>query len=132
VQRVARQLGIPLANVHAVPIFFDERGRYLDLDRRSPLWQNGGKVTVLRALPNSHRPVAFVGDGVTDLETQGHADRFVGFGGVVNRTAVQQRAELFVSEPTLAAVLPHVTTAAEREQLAADPQFAPLLSSRHP
>lgn len=128
VLHVAQALGIPAANVYAVPIQFAADGSYLDFDRRSPLWRNGGKVEVLRALPPQHRPVAFVGDGATDLETQGTVERFVGFGGVVARPIVQQRAEVFVATRSLAGVLPAVLTEAEQRQLAADSRFASLLS----
>lgn len=129
VQHVARQLGIPMANVHAVPLTFTEAGDYVDFDRSSPLWQNGGKVEVLLRLPPDHRPVAFVGDGATDLETLGTADLFVGFGGVVARPLVRAGAPVFVATPSLAPVLQHVTTAAERERLAREPRFARLLSA---
>jgi phosphoserine phosphatase len=129
VQHVARHLGIPLANVHAVPLVFDAHGHYVDFDRSSPLWRNGGKIEVLRKLPVSQRPVAFVGDGATDLETQGTADLFIGFGGVVARAAVRAEAQVFVATPSLAPVLRHVTTAGERQLLADDVRFAPLLSA---
>jgi phosphoserine phosphatase len=131
VQAVARHVGIPLANVHAVPIAFDAAGRYLDFDRHSPLARNGGKVEVARMLPSAHVPLAFVGDGVTDLETQGHVARFVGFGGVVVRSVVQAGAEVFVASPSLAAILPHVLQPAEQALLAADARFAPLLATEH-
>ena len=126
---VAAHLGIPRDLVHAVPLVFDERGDYVDFDRSSPLWRNQGKVEVLRALPANRRPVAFVGDGVTDLETQGTADLFVGFGGVAVRRAVREKAQVFVASKSIAPVLLHVTTAAERARLAATPRFAPLLSA---
>ncbi|MBX3463806.1 MAG: HAD-IB family phosphatase [Planctomycetes bacterium] len=129
VQHVARHLGIPAANVHAVPLLFDDHGRYVDFDRSSPLWRNGGKIEVLGRLPAAQRPVAFVGDGVTDLETQGTADLFVGFGGVVTRPAVRDRAAAFVATPSLAPVLRHVTTPAERAALAGQARFARLLSA---
>jgi phosphoserine phosphatase len=129
VQHVAAHLGVPPANVHAVPVTFDAGGRYVDFDRSSPLWKNGGKVEVLRTLPASHRPVAFVGDGATDLETQGTVDLFVGFGGVVARPIVRERAAAFVGAPTLAPVLRHVLTAGERQQLAGLARFQPLLSA---
>lgn len=129
VQHVAASLGVPPANVHAVPVGFDAAGRYVDFDRASPLWKNGGKVEVLRTLPASHRPLAFVGDGATDLETQGTVDLFVGFGGVVSRPVVRERAAAFVGTPTLAPVLRHVLTADELARLAAVPRFGSLLSS---
>jgi phosphoserine phosphatase len=129
VQHVAKHLGIPLANVHAVPLLFDDDGAYVDFERSSPLWKNGGKVEVLQRLPDTHRPVAFVGDGATDLETKGTADLFIGFGGVAVRAAVREGAEVFVATPSLAPVLQHVTTQQERERLARHAQFAPLLSA---
>lgn len=129
VQQVAAHLGIPPALVHAVPLLFDAAGHYVDFDRSSPLWQNGGKNLVLAALPPAQRPVAFVGDGITDLETQGTADRFVGFGGVVVRPVVQQRAEHFVSTRSLAGILPLLLTTGEAARLQAEPHFARLLSA---
>lgn len=130
VRHLALHLGVPEANVHAVPIRFAADGSYRDFDRSSPLWQNGGKVTVLQALPAAHRPVAFVGDGATDLETQGTAARFVGFGGVVARDAVRRGAEFFAAGPGLASVLPFVLDAVERARLAGDPRFSSLVPSR--
>lgn len=126
VQHVANELGIAAANVHAVPLHFAADGSYRDFDRSSPLWRNGGKIDVVRALPADHRPLAFVGDGITDAETQGHVARFVGFGGVVVRPKVRERADAFVATKSLAGVLPHVLTADEQRALAADPRFAGL------
>lgn len=127
VRTFASSLGIEAANVYAVPLSFDAAGNYRDFDRSSLLWRNQGKALLLRTLPKTHRPLAFVGDGVTDLETQGTADLFIGYGGVIARPAVQQRAEVFVSAPQLAAILPHLLTAGERQQLAAHPHFCSLL-----
>lgn len=128
VQHVARHLGIADGDVHAVPLQFAADGSYVDFDRRSPLWRNQGKIEVVRQLPASHRPLAFVGDGITDAETKGHVARFIGFGGVVVHPAVRALADVFVTDPSLAAVLPHVLTADEQRRLAADPRFAALLS----
>lgn len=132
VQHVAMHLGVPKENVYAVPLHFDATGAYVDFDRRSPLWRNGGKIEVVQALPKDHQPLAFVGDGITDAETQGHVACFVGFGGVIARPQVRARADVFVTSKSLAGVLPHVLTASERTQLAADPRFAPLLSRAEP
>ncbi len=135
VQIVAAHLGILADHVHAVPLHFAADGSYLDFDRSSPLWRNGGKVVVVQQHLQHLRPMAFVGDGITDAETAGHVARFVGFGGVVARPAVRARSEHFVTEASLAAVLPHVLTDAERRQLAADPRFPtlrPFLDARHP
>lgn len=129
VQALAQHLGIDLAHVHAVPIRFAADGSYESFDRRVPLWRNDGKIEVLRALPAGERPVAFVGDGVTDLETQGTTDLFVGFGGVAVRQRVKVAAEAWVETPSLAGVLPVVLTPAERRRLRGERAFAPLLSA---
>lgn len=127
VRPFAQWLGIEAAQVHAVPVQFDAAGAYVDFDRRCPLWRNHGKAELLARLQPLPRPLACIGDGITDLETQTVADRFIGFGGVVARAAVQQGAQFFVSQPRLAALLPHLLTAAEQQALAAHPAFAVLL-----
>jgi phosphoserine phosphatase len=127
VRMLGEHLGIDPAHVHAVALRFDADGRYLDFDRSSPLWRNGGKTAVLRALPMSHRPCAFVGDGATDLETQGTADLFVGYGGHAVRTVVRDRAERWFATPSLAPLLAFVLTPDERARLAASAEYAPLL-----
>ena len=129
VQHLARHLGVPVEHVHAVPLVFDQRGDYVDFDHSSPLWQNGGKVPVVRGAPPEHHPMAFVGDGITDLETKDHVARFVGFGGVVAREAVQAGAEHFVATPSLAGILPYVLTEEELQRLRDEPRFTSLLSA---
>lgn len=66
----------------------------LDID--NPLSDNGGKPEVLMQIRSrqTHSAVWMVGDGVTDLETltSGAADHFIGFGGVVRREAVAEKA----------------------------------------
>jgi phosphoserine phosphatase len=132
-QFLGKQVGVVsgglLVPVQHVARHLDAGGDYVDFDRSSPLWRNGGKIEVLQRLPAAQRPVAFVGDGATDLETQGTVDLFIGFGGVVARPAVQKGARVFVASPSLAPVLRHVTTAAERQRLAQQERFAPLLSA---
>ncbi|HET7433475.1 MAG TPA: HAD-IB family phosphatase [Thermoanaerobaculia bacterium] len=104
---LAEKLGI--RNVHAVPLVFDDAGHYKDFDRRSLLARTGGKELVVRAvMSRSKGTSAFIGDGVSDLEAKPAVDLFVGFGGVHTRARVQQNAEVYVSEPTLKAVLPYL------------------------
>lgn len=127
---LAGHLGVAAADVHAVPVLFAADGSYRDFDRRSPLWRNGGKAEVLRALPADHRPLVFVGDGATDLEVQGAAaDLFVGYGGVAVRAPVKAAAEAWLESPSLAPLLPLVLTAAELSALRGEPRFAALLSA---
>ena len=106
---LADLLGIPARATHAVALQFAEDGTYRDFDRRSPLTRTGGKELVVRDVrARSHGRAAFVGDGVSDLEAKPAVDLFVGFGGVHTRPRVRDNAEVFVREPDLTAVLPHL------------------------
>lgn len=103
---LAQRLGAPL---HAVSLQFDEKGGYAGFDRRSFLTRPGGKELVARDVrARTHGRAAFVGDGVTDLEAKPAVDLFIGFGGVHSRPRVRQNADVFVDEPRLTAVLPHL------------------------
>lgn len=106
---LAEKLGIAARNVHAVPLQFDDDGNYVDFDRRSLLTRNGGKELVVHAiLARAKGTSAFIGDGVSDLETKPVVDRFIGFGGVHLRARVKENAGIYVEEPTLRAVLPYL------------------------
>ena len=130
VRDLATHLAIPTHNVHAVRVLFDEHGQYRDFDRTSPLWKNHGKVEVLKRLPDSHRPLLFVGDGATDLETQGTADLFVGYGGVERRPTVEASADVYLTGASLAGVLKVGLTPSEKNALRSDQRFADLLPIR--
>lgn len=110
---LAGHLGVDPDRVHAVPIRFDAEGRYAGVATDSPLCRAGGKRELMAQLPDRERPAAFVGDGVTDLDTQGTVARFIGFGGVVRRPRVAEAAEVFVDGPSLLAILDLVLTPAE-------------------
>jgi phosphoserine phosphatase len=106
---LAAHLGIAARAVHAVPLLFDDAGNYADFDRRSLLARGGGKELVVRAiLTRAKGGAAFIGDGVSDLETKPVVSLFIGFGGVQARPRVRESAAVFVSEPSLSAVLPYL------------------------
>jgi phosphoserine phosphatase len=126
VEVLAAHLGVPRRHVHAVALRFDGAGRYLDFDRSSPLWRNGGKPEVLRGLDPALRPLVFVGDGATDLETKGVAELFVGFGGIARRPAVAAGADSWLPGPDLCGLLPLALTADERQRLRGEPRFREL------
>lgn len=106
---LAESLHIAPRAVHAVALRFDEAGNYLDFDRRSLLARSGGKELVVRAiLTRAKGKAAFIGDGVSDLETRPAVDLFIGFGGVAVRERVRNEADAFVEEPSLRAVLPYL------------------------
>jgi phosphoserine phosphatase len=85
-------------NVHAVKLTFDADGNYADFDRRSFLTKAAGKEVVVRDIrARSHGKAAFIGDGISDLETKPAVDLFIGFGGVVVRPRVKENAALYIT-----------------------------------
>jgi phosphoserine phosphatase len=104
---LANALHVNPRNVHAVKLTFDADGNYKDFDRRSFLTRTGGKELVARDIrARSHGKAAFIGDGISDLETKPAVDLFIGFGGVVVRPRVKENADLYVT--ALRDVLPHL------------------------
>jgi phosphoserine phosphatase len=126
---LAEILGIPEANVYAVEVYHDRAGHYAGFDELSPLARSGGKLGVMRDIARADRKggVAFVGDGITDLEAAPAARRFVAFGGVVKRKEVFERAAVSCDRPDLAALLPLLVANDELERLARSRDFAPLV-----
>jgi phosphoserine phosphatase len=94
-------LGVQPTDVRAVELFFDGEGEYLGFDESSPLTRSGGKIEVLREIAHAPQagPVAFVGDGVTDLEAAGEVARFVAFTGFARRAELLQRARVVCEAP---------------------------------
>lgn len=106
---LARRLGVEERRVHAVKLHFTPDGAYADFDRRSFLARGGGKEIVVRDIrARSHGKAAFVGDGVSDLETRPAVDLFIGFGGVQVRPRVRDNADIFIDDPDIRAVLRHL------------------------
>jgi phosphoserine phosphatase len=86
-------------NAHAVKLTFDAAGNYVDFDRRSFLTKAGGKEVVVRDIrARSHGKAAFIGDGISDLETKPAVDLFIGFGGVVVRPRVKENAAVYITD----------------------------------
>lgn len=107
VHPLATHLGVAGRAVHAVSLEFDPHGNYAGFDRQSPLTRTGGKEIAVRDIrARAKGKAAFVGDGVTDLETKAAVDLFIGFGGVHVRQRVKENATVFVTD--FAAVLSHL------------------------
>jgi phosphoserine phosphatase len=105
---LANKLGVPESNIHAVDIQFNANGSYHGFDSKSPLARNGGKAEICQQLRQHDEPMAMIGDGQTDLESQQAGATFIGFGGVVRRTAVEQQADHFISSESLVPVLDYL------------------------
>ena len=94
--RLALQLGVELADLHAVDIRFDAGGAYAGFDTKSPLTTANGKRALIAGLP-LERPILMLGDGATDLAARDVVDRFVAFTGFVTRDAVVKQAKTAVA-----------------------------------
>jgi len=82
IKPVAAFLGIEI--IEAVELDFTEDWAALV---PSALLTQGGKARVLRRLKKGR--CAFVGDGITDLETEEVAERFIPYSGVVRRSFIE-------------------------------------------
>ena len=123
VRALARHLDVE--EVHAVGVTFDEAGAYAGFDEDSRLARAGGKIDVLEKILEDEgaRPLAFVGDGATDLEAGHLADRFVAFGGVLRREAVFRAAAVRCASADFAALAPLLFSPAELAS--APPELSP-------
>ena len=105
---LAERLRLSADYVHAVDVFFNQDGSYQDFDNTSPLAKTGGKARICRTLKNETSELVMIGDGQTDLESKQAGALFIGFGGVVERKAVREKADYFVGTASLAGVLEHI------------------------
>lgn len=105
---LAQSLGLPETHVHAVDIYFNEDGSYLNYDLNSPLGRTGGKAAVVSMLKTQGSSLVMIGDGKTDLEAKQAGAYVLGFGGVVDRAIVRDSADFYTAEPSLLSVLEHI------------------------
>ena len=102
---IARDLGVPDEQVHAVDLVFDENGDYAGFDQNSPLARSGGKAEICRREMAGADSVVMVGDGITDLEAGEAGATVIGFGGVVRRDIVARCAPFFIEQADLREVV---------------------------
>ncbi|MEK7497814.1 MAG: HAD-IB family phosphatase [Patescibacteria group bacterium] len=105
---LAKYLGINKSNVITNDIFLDKNGNYLGFDTNNPLSNNGGKAIIVKKLKTKMKRVVFVGDGSTDLDTKEVVDLFIGFGGVVNRPAIEKQSEVYIKKNNMEAIIPYI------------------------
>lgn len=97
VDPVAKQLNIPLKNVFANQLLFNDDGSYAGFDEDEMTSDSGGKGRAIEYLKNKYgyQRLIMIGDGATDMEAD--ADGFIGFGGHVVREKVRDGAPWFVN-----------------------------------
>ena len=93
---LAKVLGIE--RVYAVELYFDTSGNYTGFNENSPTARARGKNAVAQMLRKEFNAseVVMVGDGASDLEVKGDADRFIGFGRYAERPKVRAGADAFI------------------------------------
>ena len=94
---LAAFLGID--RVEAVILRFHADGSYAGFDESCPTCRSKGKNVVARRLRAEHQAtqVVMVGDGASDLEVKGDADKVVGFGRYAVRAKVKAGADAFIT-----------------------------------
>jgi phosphoserine phosphatase len=97
---VANLLGLPKGRVYANDLRFAPDGSYTGIDEKAYTARSGGKAAALTYLKTKFRydPIIMVGDGATDLEARPPADGFIGYGGVITRKVVKEKADWFVTD----------------------------------
>ncbi|KAL8139553.1 hypothetical protein V2J09_005574 [Rumex salicifolius] len=97
---VASILGIPLDNIFANQLLFDDSGRFLGFEKDEPTSKSGGKAVAVQQIRKAHayNTMVMIGDGATDLEARqpGGADLFICYAGVQHREAVADKADWLV------------------------------------
>jgi phosphoserine phosphatase len=94
---LAKFLGIE--RVEAVVLHFNPDGSYAGFDENCPTCRSKGKNAVARRLRQEYgaSTVVMVGDGASDLEVKGDADRMIGFGRYAKRPKVVAGADAFIT-----------------------------------
>lgn len=100
IEPIAERLNIPISNIYANTLIFDEEGKYKSFDATEPTSADMGKPKALGMIKDLHgyETMIMVGDGATDAQAKPPASAFIGFGGVVAREAVKAKADWFVMD----------------------------------
>jgi phosphoserine phosphatase len=115
-------LQIPVENIFAVEIEFDAAGNYLGYDHTSPMTQADGKRRIVTEIKKNHPNIAYVGDGLNDLAVYDLATRFIGMGGAYFRQNIMDKCEFYITDKSLAPLLPLLFTTNEVRELNAAQQ----------
>lgn len=96
---IAIELGIKQEHVFAVCTSLDMHGN-LKLKTSCLMTKDLGKTQVVTLIRKSGTTV-MIGDGMTDFEAGKQADKFIGFGGIVQRESVKSVSDTYITEPNL-------------------------------
>jgi len=91
---IIKPYGIPKNHILANTFKFNASGTVIDIDRKNPLSQNLGKITVVKNL-GLQGALYIVGDGFTDYQIRenGYAEKFFAFTENIKRQEVMDKAD---------------------------------------
>lgn len=103
IEPIAKELCVGKKNIYANTIFFDENtksGDYVGFCRDEPTSADMGKPKAVQKIKDEfgYKTIVMIGDGATDAQAKPPADAFIGFGGVVVRDAVREKACWYVKD----------------------------------
>jgi len=100
IEPLAMELGVPKDRIYANTILFDADGNYAGFDGDELTSRDLGKPKALARIKEKggYKTMVMVGDGATDAQAKPPADAFIGFGGVVVRETVKDKACWFVTD----------------------------------
>jgi len=100
IEPIAKELCVSKTNIVANTILFDDDGNYSGFDRLEPTSADMGKPKAVQRIKeqNGYDTIVMVGDGATDAQAKPPANAFIGFGGVIVRDAVKQKACWYVKD----------------------------------
>lgn len=110
-------LQIPVENVFAVDLRFDQQGNFLDFERSSPLVNNDGKRAILQELKAKHENIVHIGDGLNDVVTLDLVTRFIGYGGVAYRQNIAELCKFYINTLSFSPLIPLTLTPDELTSL---------------
>jgi len=102
IEPLAKEICVAKDRIYANTILFrdDDDGTYAGFDDTEPTSADGGKPKALQLIKEKggYDVMVMVGDGATDAQAKPPAEAFIGFGGVVVREPVKERACWFVRD----------------------------------
>lgn len=113
----AKRLEIPTDHVFGVNIFFDKEGNYTHYDHNALMADVGGKQKMVAKLKRQYPRIAFLGDGMNDVEAAHDVARFVGYGGAHFRESIASLCDFYITTKSLSSFLPLCLTEAEMSAL---------------
>lgn len=99
----AKLLDVPPENIFANRFIHDENGVYSKFDKTAFTSSSGGKSRGIAHIQEINGgadkcSVVMVGDGANDLEAKPPAEIVIGYGGIVEREVVKEKADYFITD----------------------------------